>query len=158
MNNEKIPYNTMTLEQLREEFIFTLEDYTLPTELLYEAHKRLWSWILKHANEFPSKREWPGWDTGLAHYGLSAYFGGHEILNRCFLCMRHPTCTGCPLKAVHEALSTCSPASCELYHAWAHARRTKDSERFRELTTLILNAPNWLSRDTPPSDSAYCGE
>lgn len=155
--DESIPYSMMTLAQLREEFVFTLEDAALPTELLYEAHKRLWSWLLKHADEFPSKREWPGWDTGSTYYGTSSYFGGHEILSRCFLCTRHPTCAGCPLEAVHKALPMYSPASCEFYYAWVHARRTKNSEHFRELTTLILNAPNWLSLDTPPSDGAYCG-
>lgn len=141
--HDKRPYSMMTLEQLREEFIFTLETSALPRELLYEVHTRLWAWILKHADEFPSKRNWPGWDAHSADT-VAAEFGGHRINSRCFLCAAHDDCRGCPLWKMNSGLRF---DGCGIYFAWRAAREHRDLDRFRELTQLILNAPNWLLLD-----------
>lgn len=147
-------YSMMSLEQLREEFICTLDTEALPRELLYEVHTRLWAWILKHAEDFPSKDDWPGWDSAV---GFSpAYFGGHEILNNCFLCTQHPTCAGCPLEVMHKALSVPDNSYCRMYATRQQARRDRDLDRFRELTQLILNAPNWMCLDASTYDDAAC--
>lgn len=147
MNNEKIPYSMMTLEQLREEFIFTLENRELPTALLHEAHRRLWSWILEHADEFPSKRDWPGWDD-TPDGNFDGLFGGRIIYSSCFLCTAHAYCHTCPLYNERD--------SCALYYDWSAARDAFNIDRFRELTMLILNAPNMTPADENTYDESGC--
>lgn len=128
-------YSQMTIEELRLAVMRIPPKLSIPTPLLYELHHRLWDWIARHPEGFPSKYKWPGWDVhslpGIPTADVNQ-FGMRYIQSGCFLCeaalRADIDCGDCPMTRVHV---------CEDFFKWLAARAAGDRTEFVRLAERI---------------------